>query len=213
MAEIFRLEEMSAARWRRLSDSLARGGLLCLPTDTVYGLACLPDLPAAMERLFRVKGREPGKPVARLFADLPQVWLQMPHLTGRVRELMEALLPGPVTAIVSAAGGEDSAGIRLVPPAFREAYGGLPLPLALTSANLAGGPDPLSLDDVPGAVTSSCDYCVDGGASPAGSPSTVVDLRPAAAGGAPVILREGALPQAEVERLTGIRVKPGPGSS
>jgi len=131
----------------------------------------------------------------------------VPELRGRAGSLTRALLPGPFTLVVPNPGRRfpwltgakpDTIGVR-VP----ELEGNTKAivwrigALAATSANLAGGPDPKSLDDVPDEIRTGAALVVDGGELP-GIPSTVVDLT----GLEPQVLREGAVPAAEVfERL------------
>jgi L-threonylcarbamoyladenylate synthase len=166
------------------------GGVAVFPADTVYGLACDAEDPAAVERLYALKGRAPDKPAAVMFfarEDLPPI----PH-----RGI--ALLPGPVTLLVPnperrypLAGGH-ALGVR---------FPGLPLsgpPVLQSSANHAGGPDARTLEAVPEDIRRGADLVIDGGALP-GTPSTVVDLT----GESWRIVREGALTAAEVASRLG----------
>lgn len=209
---ILRLETMDDEEWERAAADLMRGSLACLPTDTVYGIACVPDSLSAVDRLCEVKGRGKGKPLAVVISDITTVPELLPELPAPVLEAVRALLPGPVTAIVPAMGQEavslgealgspGSLGIRVMPPPFDDIYRRLPTPLALTSANQAGGPDPCSLDEVPEEIMAACEFAVDAGRCPLSAPSTVVDLRPLAEGRPASILREGAITRAEVESL------------
>jgi L-threonylcarbamoyladenylate synthase len=211
MPEIITIREGRATGMERAAASLERGELVCLPADTVYGLACLPGRPEAMEALYLVKGREQDKPVALMFAEISQIEEAVPSLPESVVGMMRALLPGPVTVILPAAGeprvsrspGGAGIGARVVPPELAGIYARLPLPLALTSANRSGEPEPLTLNEVPRTVLESCTVAIDGGRCAVGRPTTVIDLRPAARGSRPSIIREGALSRAEVEDLIG----------
>lgn len=199
--------------WARASAIIAGGGLLCLPTDTVYGLACNPANPDAMEMLFQVKGRDRTKPVSLIYADPGQLRQALPPLEDEFWNRVERLLSEPVTVILPFYGesgvpqpGDSetgSVGARIVPGRLRDIYARLPLPLALTSANYSGEPEPRTVDEVPETIKSACGFVIDGGACEHGRPTTVVDLRPLASGERPRLLREGAVDRAALRRLMG----------
>ncbi len=210
MARILEPARITGDDRRRAAAALAAGELLCLPTDTVYGIACLPGSRRGRERIYRLKGRAPGKPLALVFTDLDQLRERLPSLPPKVAAVLPRLLPGPVTAVLPVAGGDAAElgaagaatlGVRVVPPALADCYQGLPLPLALTSANRSGEPEPVSLDSVAPAILDACHLAVDAGPCEVGRPSTVVDLSPLAAGGPPAVLREGALGEDELSSL------------
>ena len=160
--------------------ALRAGKPVVLPTDTVYGLCAEAS---AHEQLAALKGRDPGQPIALLFADVETALARVPA-AARAR----ALLPGPFTIVA------DGVGFRVpeLPDDTRLVVAAVGAVLA-TSANLHGGPDPRRLDDVPPEIRSACGAEIDGGELP-GVPSTVVDLT----GPEPRVLREGAVPTAEV---------------
>ena len=208
--KVYELGKMGSGDWSAAARALREGGLACLPTDTVYGLACVPGVPEAMDRLYAAKKRERGKPVALMFSDLRQIRSMLPSLPQTLSGMLAALLPGPVTVILPATSEEAAAlgsraggsiGARVVPPRFSQQFSHLPLPLALTSANPAGDCEPCAVYEVPEAILSRCEFVIDAGRSRIAEPSTVVDLRPAAAGGRPLILREGAMDRRRVENL------------
>lgn len=191
--------------------ALRKGELACLPTDTVYGLACLPGDAGAIAKLCGLKGRRRNKPMAAVFGSVADVDAVLPRLHRDVRAAAMALLPGPVTVIVDAAdgaaatisaalGSPGSIGIRVLPPPLDRIYMQLPTPLVLTSANFSGQVDPCSLDEVAPEVLAACGFAVDAGRSAMAQPSTVVDLRPLAAGAAAAIIRAGAVSVAEINR-------------
>jgi L-threonylcarbamoyladenylate synthase len=212
---VFKAEEMGEDDWCFVGEALAQGGLACLPTDTVYGLACLPSAPGAVEAVYAAKERERGKPLTMFYYDLGQVREFLPGLDRPLAEKLAALLPGPATVVLPD-GGEnrsgrgapaaveaESIGVRVAPPELAELYRHLPLPLALTSANLAGSPEPSSLAEVDERILSCCRFVIDAGPCRYGRPSTVVDLRPVARGRRPLVLREGAIPRSKVEEAVG----------
>ena len=192
-----------------LAEALHRGALLGVPTDTVYGLAAAWRSEPGVRRLFDAKGRGEEAPVAVLFESVAAVKENLPDLDPRAGRVLEALLPGPYTFIVATTvprpplvGTPDSLGVRVPAHApllhFMEALG---VPLAATSANFSGRPDPSSLDEVDPCLMAHCACGLappsGSGGSPLGLASTVVDLRPLADGGAARMLREGAVSAGE----------------
>lgn len=188
------------------------GGVAVFPADTVYGLACDPENPAAVEALYALKGRPPDKPAAVLFFALERALAALPDLEGRLRGAVEALLPGRVTVLLpnprrryASACGPDRETLGLRVPALGDALAALAsieIPVLQSSANLAGGPDARRLEDVPAALREGADHVLDGGELP-GTPSTVVDLRGYVTSGRWAIVRAGAVSADEVERRLG----------
>src|SRR5690242_10690673 len=80
--------------------TIARGGVVLFPSDTVYGLACSPTEPEAAERIYALKGRDRSKPVATMWFSLAGI----PPLPPRTAEAARRLLPGPVTLVVGELG-------------------------------------------------------------------------------------------------------------
>jgi L-threonylcarbamoyladenylate synthase len=176
-----------------LGACIALGGVAVFYADTVYGLACDPENPAAVARLYALKGRPPRKPSAVMWFDRQAALAALPDLEPRTRALLEKLLPGGITALLPnphnrfplAAGGE-TLGVRVpdVP-----ALSSMSRPVLQSSANLAGGPDARRVLDVPPQIRDGADLVLDGGELP-GTPSTVLDLT----ADEPRVLREGAVP-------------------
>ncbi len=170
---------------------LKRGGVVIFPTDTVYGIGALPDNEKAIKRLFEIKKRPIDKPLQILISDLKQVDDLAVEVSGTAREMMEKYWPGPLTLIfkkkpnipdvVTAYG--PTVGLRMpdneaVLTLIRKTG-----PLAATSANLSGQPDPGSAEE----VLIDADLLLDNGACRFGEPSTVVDTTT----DPPKILRKG----------------------
>ena len=178
------------------------GGVVVFPADTVYGLACDPENPAAVQRLYALKGRPPDKPAAVMFFDRDRALAALPELGPRTRALAERLLPGAVTLLVPSdrfplAGGAGTLGLR-VPDL--PAFAGVTVPVLQSSANLAGGPDARRLDEVPETIRRGADLVIDGGEL-GGTPSTVIDLRAYERDGTWLIARPGAVPEAVIRSL------------
>ena len=179
-------------------EALRSGRLAVIPTDTVYGLAADAESEAAARALYAAKGRDEIQPTAVLFASVDVLLERVPRLSPRAHGAVRALLPGPVTLVLSNAerrypwlnaARPDAIGVRvplLDGPGRRvlESLGGL----VATSANLPGGRDPRRPEEVPAAIREAASALVDGGELP-GTPSTVLDVT----GDEPRVLREGAL--------------------
>lgn len=179
-------------------ESIRAGGLVVIPTDTVYGLACTAFEEEAARRLYALKGRTEIQPTAIVVASVEALIRLVPEIEGRHREVVEALLPGPWTLVLPNPERRFAWLNRARPGAIGVRVPDLTGPVAAalaevaavvaTSANLPGGPDPRALADVPAALRDGAAAALDGGVLP-GVPSTVVDLT----GGDPVVLREGAV--------------------
>jgi L-threonylcarbamoyladenylate synthase len=190
-----RIAKLRGAQLHPFAECIAGGGVVVFPADTVYGLACDPENPAAVARLYELKGRPPDKPAAVMFFSVDA----LPPLGPRTRALAERLLPGAVTLLVPSdryplAGGAGTLGLR-VPDL--PALAGVRVPVLQSSANLTGGPDARRLDEVPESIRTGADLVIDGGQL-AGTPSTVVDLRDYETSGALTIVRQGAVPEAVI---------------
>ena len=188
------------------------GGVAVFPADTVYGLACEPDTPEAVRRLYGLKGRRPDKPAAVMFFARELALEALPELGERTRGALERLLPGGVTLLLPnpgrrfplACGPEPEVlGIRV--PALTDALAplaGVGWPVLQSSANRAGGPDARRLADVPESIRAGADLLLDGGEL-AGTPSTVVDLTRYEEGGEWRVGRVGAVGAEAVARALG----------
>ncbi|HVL95082.1 MAG TPA: L-threonylcarbamoyladenylate synthase [Solirubrobacteraceae bacterium] len=188
---------------REFEACIVAGGVAVFPADTVYGLACDPTSGDAVARLYALKGRPADKPAAVMFFSLERALAALPELGQRTRGALVALLPGAVTLLLPnplarypLACGHDpwTLGLRVPAPGV---LADVSVPVMQSSANLSGGADPRSLDEVDDAVLGGADLVVDGGPLP-GTPSTVVDLRAYASHGTWEVLREGALAHEEV---------------
>ena len=203
------MTEEDAATFARC---IAVQGVAVFPADTVYGLACEPDSKEAVYRLYRLKGRKPDKPAAVMFFDVGLALAALPELAAATRDALARLLPGAVTVLVPnpagrfpLAGGDDPSTLGLRVPRLEGELAPLAAvgwPVLQSSANLAGGPDPRRLDDVPEPIRAGADLVLDGGDLP-GTPSTVVDLRRYAEAGEWHVVREGAVPAGAIADLLG----------
>ena len=181
----------------RAAAVLARGGVVAYPTDTLYGLAVDPARESAVEALFKVKARRAEQAIPLVAADLTQVE-RVGRMTPLARVLALRFWPGPLTLVIEARpgipeavqGGTGRVAIRIpdhrVAQGLAAAAGGA---LTSTSANRSGERPPSTGDEVASALGDEVDLLLDGGSSPGGLPSTIVDV----AGDEPLLLRTGAV--------------------
>jgi L-threonylcarbamoyladenylate synthase len=193
-----------------MQTCVAAGGVVLFPADTVYGLGCDAGDAAAAARLYELKGRAPAKPAAVMFFDLEPALPLLAAAGPRTTEAATALLPGAVTLLIAnprrrfaPACGPDRAtlGVRVpaLPPPLA-ALRGVTAALLQTSANHAGGPDARRLEQVPQPLRDGADLILDGGELP-GTPSTVIDLRAFETSGDWRVVRDGAVPSVEIEKV------------
>lgn len=188
----------------RAARTLEGMGLIIMPTDTVYGLAASLDSPCAIEHIFEAKRRPREIPLPVLIASTADAdKLTREPLSGIARALCDAFWPGALTVIVEAnervptavTAGRGTVGLRVpdsdIARAIIAAAGGA---LAVTSANLSGAEAAVDVASLDAELIAHVGLVVDGGRCPGGTPSTVVDLT----GATPTVLREGAIPTAQV---------------
>lgn len=188
------------------ADVLKNGGIVAFPTDTVYGLAALPTLVESIESLYIIKGRNRIKAIALLiphFSALNQVAEQVNETAVK---LAQAYWPGPLTLVVPRhpnlpknLSNTSNIGIRVPDHPVALRLLSLTGPLAVTSANLSGQDNTCTAQEVLEQLDSRIHLLIDGGETPGGIPSTVVDCTTDKA----VILREGPLSEEDILRVLG----------
>lgn len=183
------------------ADALDRDGLVVLPTDTVYGIAARLDRPKALERLFVAKRRAKDLPVAVLAGTLEEA-RSIGIFDEHALVLAKSLWPGALTLVVPRADGfEASLGADSTTVGIRIPNHPVALqlivrsgPLAASSANLSGEETPATVAAIADSFRDSVSVYLDAGPSSDLLPSTVVSVRD----GAVEILRQGALPESEI---------------
>ena len=182
-------------------QALEQGLLVVIPTDTVYGIAARPDLPAAVAAIFGAKGRPTDKALPVLGSDF-RALSAVARLDARAAKLAEKFWPGPLTIVVPRAegfdhdlGGVQDGTVAVRVPASEMARALLTAtgPLAVTSANLTGAPPAATVEEAHDALGDRVAVYLDEGPA-GGDPSTVVSLTSEQ----PEVLREGAAPTDEV---------------
>jgi L-threonylcarbamoyladenylate synthase len=180
----------------RLRELLGNGGVLALPTETSYGFAAEPKSEAGVRRVFSAKGRGEGKPLPVLFGKRTQLDRLGIEAEAAKLDHYFQIWPAPLTVILAireplaASLGQSKLGVRL--PAAKKLRTLLAVlgPVTGTSVNRTGRPALDDPDVVEEVFRRELDVLVDGGKTPGGKPSTIVD----ATQDPPVVLRAGAFP-------------------
>lgn len=188
----------------RAAEAIRAGGLVILPTDTVYGVAADMWQPQAVAALYAAKQRPPDRAIPILLADLDDMAQVAQDAPEIARRLAEAFWPGPLTIAIprrpevpEIVSSLPTVGVRIPDHAAARAViracGGA---LAVTSANLSDQPSALTAADAARALGEAVALVLDGGRCPGGTPSTVVDV----SGGALRVVRPGPLDEATLQR-------------
>jgi L-threonylcarbamoyladenylate synthase len=195
-----------AAGRERAVDVLRNGGIVALPTDTVYGIGCALDAARGIERLFEAKARPLDRAITLLLADesqAPEIGLMSPPALA----LADAFWPGGVSLVVPQregmplpdvlTGGMSTVGLRVpdhpCPRALAQAVG----PMPVTSANRSGLPEARTAQEIAEQLGSGVDLILDGGQARGGAPSTVVDCTAESAR----VLRAGSIDTEAIRRV------------
>jgi L-threonylcarbamoyladenylate synthase len=197
-----------AAATAAAARALADGALVAFPTETVYGLGADATNAAAIARLYQAKGRPAFNPLIAHVSDLGAA-RQIGRFDAEALALAEAFWPGPLTLVLPktadcavadlATAGLDTVAIRIpAHPVAREILRLFGRPVAAPSANLSGHVSPTTAAHVRSDLDGRIDLIVDGGAVAVGVESTIVGCFEA-----PMLLRPGGLPRAEIERVLG----------
>jgi L-threonylcarbamoyladenylate synthase len=166
--------------------------VIAFPTDTLYAVAARAADPVAVARLYDVKERPAGQPMAWLVLDREQVE-RFAVVSAAAAELMARYWPGPLTLVLPGRPRSDAPTIAVRAPDHDVALAllrALGEPVASSSANPSGQPPPVNADQVIAGLGDQLDIVLDGGPCRIGQPSTILDL----SGATPRILREGAIP-------------------
>ncbi len=184
---------------------LAAGGVIGLPTETVYGLAADGLNPEAVARIFVIKGRPAGHPLILHLPDASELDRYAREVPERARRLADAFWPGPLTLILgrsalvpdAVTGGRDTVALRVpAHPVALEVLRRFGRPLAAPSANRFGSVSPTARTHVLADLGDDVPLVLEGGSCEVGLESTIVDL----SRGAPRILRPGRIGAEELER-------------
>jgi L-threonylcarbamoyladenylate synthase len=203
----------------RAARVLRAGGLVAFPTETVYGLGADATNGRAVAAIFEAKGRPRFNPLIAHVASIDAA-AELGELEGAARALAEAFWPGPLTLVLRkrpgcpiaelATAGLDTVAVRVpahpVAQALLRAAG---VPIAAPSANRSGHVSPTTAAHVAADLGDRVTLILDGGPTPLGLESTVVDVT----GSAPVVLRLGAVARADLARALGRRIEAATGAA
>jgi L-threonylcarbamoyladenylate synthase len=187
-------------------EVLQRGGLVAFPTDTVYGLGAHAFLPEAVQRIYEAKARPTGKPIPLLVPDALSLGYIAAAVPDAAWKLTDAFWPGALTIVVASANrvpavvtqGKSSIAVRSPNhPVAQALLRGVGSPLAVTSANISGTGSLTTAQEVFEALQDRVDLVLDGGASPIGIESTIIDLTTTR----PRLLRAGAISIEDLNRV------------
>jgi len=192
---------------RLACEVLRAGGLVAFPTDTVYGVGALAFDGSAVESIYAAKDRPVEKAIPVLVgdpADLAKVALEVPEMAA---SLAAHFWPGPLTLVIpkhpdlpESVSVTATVGVRVPDHPVAIALLRLAGPMAVTSANLSGRPSPSVAQEVFAQLGGRIAMIIDGGITPGGVPSTVVDCT----GPEPKILRDGPVSEDEIRSVLGL---------
>lgn len=181
------------------AELIVAGGVVAIPTDTVYGIAASLSRREALRRVFEIKRRDRAKPLPILVSSTDALYRLIPQVDPDILLLLDVYWPGPLTIALHALAGmppevlgpDGTIAVRvpnhMLAIELIERAGGA---LACTSANISGHDPAGSAQEVLASVGQELDGVVDGGVAPGGVPSTVIRIED----GAIFAIREGAIP-------------------
>ncbi len=191
---------------------LENGGLVAFPTETVYGLGADAFNSLAIKKIFMVKERPLDNPIIVHVGKMKEVYSLAEYVSPEAEKLMRSFWPGPLTLIFTrsalvndliTAGGDKVAIRQPNHPIALALLNTLGRPIGAPSANLSGRPSPTKAEHVLKDLENRIDLILDGGEVIWGVESTVLDLT----GEIPLILRPGACPKEDIERILGKKVE------
>ena len=192
----------------KAAQLVIQGGVVAFPTETFYGLAADASNEGALRKIFQMKGREESKPLLLLVAEASWVARWVQRIPPEAERLMGQFWPGPLTLVFDASpdlsllltGGSGKVGLRVSShPAALALARAAGRAITGTSANLSGEPSASLPAEVLRSLGEKLDAVIDGGKTVGGIGSTVLDV----SGGAPKILREGAVPRRDLANFLG----------
>lgn len=191
---------------RAIAAALLEDAVAAYPTETFYALGAAAFSRKAVEKVYRLKRRDTGKPLSIIASDLDMVGQISASLPPAFRALAGEFWPGPLTLVLPAAAGLPeflfgpgrTIAVRIPPlPWLRALVREVGEPLTATSANLSGEKELADPAEVAAVFRGKIDMIVDGGQAPGGAPSTIVDLTSLE----PRILRIGTIPEVRIRAV------------
>lgn len=179
-------------------DVLVKGGIIAYPTETLYGLGVRVMDKESVQRLFEIKGRPQDKPIPLIVGSLEVLKTIAEEIPPEAEKLIKEFWPGPLTLVFKAkasvsellTAGTGTIAVRIPGESFALSLSRkIDFPITSTSANPSGATPPEVADEVSRYFGDKIDLIIDGGKTPIGKPSTIIDVtvKPWQ------ILREGAI--------------------
>jgi L-threonylcarbamoyladenylate synthase len=202
---ILLLEKQAAEALRTASRVIRGGGIAAVPTETFYGLCARYDDPAVLERLYTLKGRPRNRAIPLIIGDAAMLGLVAAVVTEPAQRLIGKLWPGPLTLLLDAredlpqliTAGTGKVAVRVPGVSFAlDLARFIGIPLTATSANVSGLPPAERAEEVIRHFGDGPDIVIDGGKTPGGMPSTLVEIK----GGRVAIVRPGKITEEEILR-------------
>ncbi|MBW2636235.1 MAG: threonylcarbamoyl-AMP synthase [Deltaproteobacteria bacterium] len=210
MPEIIKIDPLypEPSQIEKAMEILKSGGVISYPTETFYGLGADAANEKAIEKIYAIKGREDKKPISIIIGSAQDIDIFAVNISEGSRKLMERFWPGGLTLVFEASptipeiltAETGKIGIRYSSHAIAAHLArNLPGGLSATSANISGEKECTSADEVIETLSDRIDALIDGGTTPGGSSSTVVDVSMEP----PVILREGIISSSLIDEIIG----------
>jgi L-threonylcarbamoyladenylate synthase len=190
---------------RTVADVLLRDGVMAYPTETFYGLGAVCFSGKAVRRIYRLKARDAGKPLSLIVSGLDMIETLVVGPPPLFHRLVSEFWPGPLTLVLKAspsfparlAGTGHTIGVRIPSvPWLRRLVHEVGIPITATRATISGEGEISDSAEILRIFNDKVDIIVDGGPTRGGQVSTIVDIT----GRTPLILREGAIPKAQLEK-------------
>jgi L-threonylcarbamoyladenylate synthase len=192
---------------QRALEVLQGGGLVAFPTDTVYGVGARAFDGQAVESIYMAKERPIEKAIPVLIGDSQDIAKTASEVPAMARKLAERFWPGPLTIIVpkrsdlpDSVSATNTVGVRVPNHIAARRVLRAAGPMAVTSANISGQPSPSTAEEVFMQLNGRIALILDGGKTPGGVASTVVDCT----GTKPIVIREGPISFREILTVTGL---------
>jgi L-threonylcarbamoyladenylate synthase len=210
MPEIIKIDALypEPSQIEKARGILKRGGIIAYPTETFYGLGVDAANEKAIEQIYTIKGREDKKPISIIIGSAQDVDIFAVNISEGSRKLMKRFWPGGLTLVFKASptipkiltAETGTIGIRYSSHAIAAHLArNLPGALSATSANISGKKECTSASEVIDTLGDRIDAIIDGGMTPGGLGSTIVDV----SAESPVILREGIIPSSLIDEIIG----------
>ncbi|MBM3251412.1 MAG: threonylcarbamoyl-AMP synthase [Candidatus Omnitrophica bacterium] len=182
---------------KEAADILSSGGLVIIPTETVYGIAANMLSQASLDRLYAIKQRPKDKPLTLHIEEKEKLKNFAMDIPTAAYKLINKFWPGPLTLVLKSKK-NCTIGIRLPDNLIAQQVIALSgVPVVCPSANISGMPAPVNFQDAIKDLSGLVDFAIDSGDTGLGIESSVIDLT----GGEPAILREGAIKKTDIESI------------